>query len=61
MVTEVRKCPVCEGRGQVQAGFYMTTTGCFSSTSLTTEPCRSCEGRGWIAFVAVIEEDEDGK
>lgn len=33
------RCPVCEGRGSVPAGFY--TNGI--STSTSNEKCRSCE------------------
>lgn len=41
-------CPVCEGRGFVQGGFYSTTIGVWSSGDLSTEPCRSCNGTGVI-------------
>ena len=37
------RCPVCDGRGSVPAGFYSpaNTTG-----SANPEPCRSCGGQG---------------
>ena len=39
------RCPVCDGRGSVPRGFYMTyLTG--SSTSAMPEVCRSCAGLG---------------
>lgn len=43
----VYKCPVCEGRGQVPAGFYHTYQ---STTAVNTSPetCKSCNGRGVI-------------
>ena len=41
-------CPVCQGRGSVALGFYGTTTGFWSGSNLTTEPCRSCGGTGVI-------------
>jgi len=39
-------CPVCQGRGFVQGGFYSTTIGVWASGDLSTEPCRSCNGTG---------------
>ncbi len=43
----VYKCPVCEGRGQVPAGFYHTY---HSGTVVNTcpETCKSCSGKGVI-------------
>ena len=39
------KCPVCCGRGFVDANFY----SCFSSNSSgSPEKCRSCDGKGYI-------------
>jgi hypothetical protein len=40
-------CPVCFGTGQVDAGFYASTSGQFFSTG-GTEPCRSCKGSGVV-------------
>ena len=37
------RCPVCEGRGHVPAGFYV---GKGSATSANPEGCRSCNGTG---------------
>lgn len=42
------KCPVCGGNGLVPNGFYSSTTGRWSSTSITPENCRSCDGHGYI-------------
>lgn len=32
------KCPVCDGKGTVSAGFYENTLG--------EQECRSCQGKG---------------
>ena len=41
------RCPVCEGRGCVSAGFYgLQVTAGDSTTS--TESCRSCGGTGVV-------------
>lgn len=38
-------CPVCNGFGQVSAGFYN-----HEGITPTTDPeiCRSCNGKGWL-------------
>jgi molecular chaperone DnaJ len=43
--TKARKCTVCDGRGQVQR-VYGGQNRFF--TSVTVEPCRTCQGRGQI-------------
>jgi hypothetical protein len=43
----VYKCPVCEGRGQVPAGFYHQYTSP-SVVNTCPETCKSCSGRGVI-------------
>jgi len=44
------KCPICDGRGIVPAGFYQVTFHGygFTSTSSSHEICRSCGGSGII-------------
>lgn len=42
------KCPVCNGNGLVPNGFYLQTSGHWSSTDITPEKCRSCQGTGVI-------------
>lgn len=42
------KCPVCNGNGLVPNGFYLQTSGNWSSSSITPEACRSCNGTGII-------------
>jgi DnaJ-class molecular chaperone len=42
------RCPVCEGRGHVTAGFY--TYGLSASTA--AETCRSCRGAGIVWWTA---------
>ena len=43
----VYKCPVCEGKGQVPAGFYFTNA---APTVVNTcpETCKSCGGKGIV-------------
>ena len=41
-------CPVCGGNGLVANGFYNQVGGEWSSTSLTPEQCRSCQGTGIV-------------
>ena len=42
-------CPVCNGVGQVSGGFYDRAGDCpIWVSNKTTEPCRSCNGRGWV-------------
>lgn len=43
-----QKCPICEGRGIVIAGFYTTLPDCYGYSSNTTETCRTCLGSGKI-------------
>ena len=38
-------CPVCGGRGWMEAGFF---TGMTMATSLAPETCRPCSGTGLI-------------
>ena len=42
-----QRCPVCNGTGYVDAGFYTQTSGQWSSTG-GTEQCRSCCGKGYV-------------
>ena len=42
------RCPVCNGNGLVPNGFYMQTSGHWSTSSITPEPCRSCGGTGIV-------------
>lgn len=45
----VYRCPVCEGRGHVPAGFYSSVPGVpYSVSSLSPEPCQACGGRGIV-------------
>lgn len=42
-------CPVCHGRGLVPNGFYTAVgTPYYSTTSTSSETCRSCGGKGYI-------------
>ena len=43
-------CPVCNGVGQVSAGFYSRAGDClyWVSSGVNPEPCRSCGGTGWL-------------
>ena len=42
------RCPVCNGYGLVPNGFYMQTSGHWSTSSITPETCRSCNGTGIV-------------
>lgn len=46
----LQRCPVCEGRGHVQADFYGQIG---SATNLSPEQCRSCDGRGMLRVSAM--------
>ena len=41
-------CPVCNGKGKVDNGFYNQTSGNWSTASAEPEMCRSCSGKGYI-------------
>lgn len=45
LVAQPFRCPICEGRGTVEAGFYNPGLG---TTSTTREVCHSCGGAGII-------------
>lgn len=40
------KCPVCEGKGVVPAGFYESCGGYLTNISSIT--CQSCDGTGIV-------------
>ena len=42
------RCPICEGRGIVPGGFYISLSGGWGTSTNVTEPCRSCAGSGII-------------
>ena len=48
------RCPVCEGKGFVPNGFYITTNGHWTTNSLEPEKCRSC-----VNGVIFIEDDNN--
>jgi hypothetical protein len=48
-------CPVCCGNGLVPNGFYNTVSGLGSTTSITPETCRSCNGTG-VVFAALYAQ-----
>jgi hypothetical protein len=41
-------CPICQGRGNVPGGFYISHVGCPSVSTSVSEPCRACKGTGII-------------
>lgn len=55
MKQHAERCPVCDGNGIVDAGFYNQTSGQWVSAG-GTEKCRSCDGNGYIL---VPDEEED--
>mgnify|MGYP001586541947 CR=1 FL=1 len=42
------RCPICNGNGLVDNGFYQQTTGHWETSSTTPEQCRSCFGTGIV-------------
>lgn len=42
------RCPICNGTGLVPNGFYMQTSGNWSTSSTIPEQCRSCGGTGIV-------------
>ena len=52
-------CPVCCGNGLVPNGFYNTVTGIGSTTSITPETCRSCNGTGVVFFTLHAQKIAD--
>lgn len=50
-------CPVCGGNGLVSKGFYTTTTGVWTTTSIEFEPCQSCKGKGYVVLEAIEQGD----
>ena len=54
-MSHAERCLVCGGNGLVPSGFYATTTGYISGTTVEFEQCRSCQGRGFV----VIEEEPE--
>ena len=44
-------CPVCQGRGTVQPGFYLASPGMVVEMASTArEQCRRCKGVGTIVI-----------
>ena len=42
------RCPICLGNGIVSRGFYNSTSGQWSTTDISPEICRSCNGTGIV-------------
>lgn len=49
-----QKCPICEGRGIVPAGFYTLTESGYHTD--LTEQCRQCDGKGMLNSVSPTEQ-----
>lgn len=46
---DATRCPVCEGKGLVPAGFYGAIgVESWSASDITPAPCRPCAGRGVV-------------
>jgi RecJ-like exonuclease len=43
-----QKCPICEGHGIVDGGFYNSTPGNQSISTNSSEICRNCNGTGVV-------------
>jgi len=57
-------CPVCRGNGLVPNGFYDQVGGQWSTTSITPEICRSCDGTGIVwneenELIKILEDDNN--
>lgn len=50
-------CPVCQGTGMVQSGFYSSSIGYWTSNTIGTETCRSCNGKGYIQITENVDKD----
>ena len=48
-MNDVKKCPVCHGKGMLPNGFY-NTDPLGSSNNTQEEICKSCGGKGYIIF-----------
>lgn len=55
-MTIQQKCPICEGHGNVQGGFYNQLPNCPCMSSVTSEQCRNCDGTG---IVYVQQQNEE--
>ena len=47
-MSEVKRCPVCNGTGRVPLGFYNQTSGRWTTGGIQDELCRSCDGKGYV-------------
>lgn len=45
--TQLFKCPVCEGRGEVPGGFYYSIQ---PTSVISVSPCRACKAKGYIVL-----------
>ncbi len=43
-----QRCPVCEGHGIIDGGFYLSYPGCVGVPTAAAESCRQCGGKGMI-------------
>jgi len=53
-MNQAHYCPVCNGRGKVSSNYYdleLSTT-----TSASEEPCRSCNGLGYIWYTTIYAQ-----
>jgi DnaJ-class molecular chaperone len=54
-----QKCPICEGRGNVEGGFYNSIPNCPTMALEALEMCRNCKGSGVVHVKQ--EEVKDGQ
>jgi len=47
-MSECQRCPVCNGNGLVDNGFYRQTSGTWTTTNTAPEKCKSCNGQGIV-------------
>ena len=57
----VEKCPVCNGVGKVNGGFYNRGGDCEFWMAFATSPeqCRSCGGKGYLVVPDKIEVENE--
>ena len=47
------KCPVCDGRGRIEIGFYMNPNH-IVGVPVLTEPCIPCKGSGILWGYGIV-------
>lgn len=56
-MSDAKRCPVCDGRGSVPAGFYTPGQG---ATDTASETCRTCGGNGMVVVEGATQSTAPG-